>query len=163
MVPASATLPVRSALEAEEAAVIFGISDQHQRVTAGQAGFGDRLEHPLHQRAADAFLLPIGSTATGPTITSGIDSPDIAGERDRPALDAPRQRAILAHRSEAQLGNRARARSDAIRGAAAPVGPERAVEQRLDSLRIDLGERQQCEHFVHSHITPGMDAGGRGL
>ena len=108
--------------EAEEAAVIFGVADQHQAIVAAPRAAA-AASACVHQRRPSPPRCRSGSTATGPTITSGTRRAVVAGEAHRPALDRADQRAVL-DRGEAQRRrSRGAVAAHPVGGARVAVGP----------------------------------------
>jgi len=128
--------PRRVRGEAEEAAIIFGIADHHQRTVGHRPR---RFEHAVHQRAAVAAALNIGAHRNRADHHQRRCRPLRIAMRDRPALDRADQRAIL-DSGEAEAGDRIHALADAIGGSSKAVRSESGVEERLDCLRFDFGQ-----------------------
>ena len=124
--------------EAEEAAVIFRVADQHQPLV-GHLG-----KRALHQQPPDPVALPLGRDRDRPHHHQRVHHSVIAGQRHRPALDRADQRAAL-DRREAQPPDRARGPAHLVRRPRMTIHAERAVEQRFDCGGIHGGEGDEID------------------
>jgi len=111
-----------------------------------------------HQRVADAVLLARRIDRDGADHRQRGALAIVAGEDHRPALDRADQR-LAVERSEAERGDRHGALAHGISGAAVAIGSERAIEQLLDRVGIDLGEGNEVQHGILSRESRALPGG----
>ena len=148
----SRQLPAAGRVGAEpEAAVIVAVADQQDGVVAERVGAGERGGD---QREADA----LSRHARDHRAEQGQrrDAAICRGKFDRPILDRAVEPAVRAPRDEAERGDRHRAVAQPVGGAAAAVGSEARIEQRLDRRRIGSGRGlDQHGRSVPHRLDPG--------
>tara|TARA_R110000782_G_scaffold13999_17_gene41578 strand:- start:5440 stop:5895 length:456 start_codon:yes stop_codon:yes gene_type:complete len=115
-----------------EAAVIFGIADQHDRAPPHRIGRRDR---GFHECGAYARALQALRDRNRAEQRQGMNAVRCR-EFDRPELDRAHKRAIRIQRHKAETIQRAHAFAQAIGRAAVPVGAENVVEKRFNGSAV---------------------------
>jgi len=115
-----------------EAAVIFSVSDQHDRAPPHSVGGRDG---GLHERGANARALKALRHRNRPEQRQRVHA-SLRRQFDRPELDRPNECPAGIQRDEAQPIHRAHALTQAIGRAAVPVGTENVVEKRFNGSAV---------------------------
>lgn len=129
--------------KAEEAIIIDGVADQHQRLAAARIGVGER---GVHQLAADPLALATGANGDGPDEDQGQGAAVVGDQFDRPALDGTDQLAVL-DRRKAEIRDRVDAFAQPIGGALATIATKGVVEKLLDIGWRDGRERKDVDQL----------------
>lgn len=109
-------------LEAEEAAIIFRITDQDERIGIRRFGSGD---HALHHHPADAAALEIARHC----YRTDQDQRHFKIERHRPTLQRTEQITVIIECREGKLRDGGHPVTNAIGGAPPPIDAKCLVQQ----------------------------------
>jgi hypothetical protein len=120
------------------AGIVGGVADQEHEPPAQGLGLG---EARARQRAADPLPLPVGVDRQG----AQQQRRAVRAQADRPVADGADQLAGFPG-DKAQLGQGRDAVAVAVGGLAAPVGPERPVQEGLDRRPVVGAFGEDREH-----------------